>query len=62
MMDTSEPRELSYHCVVGHDIVTGELDRLTIVTSLDEGAEVRICREHGAPIAVRSAPLKPSAE
>lgn len=62
MMDASEARKLSYRCVVGHDISPGKLDRLTVVTNLDEGAEVRICREHGAPIALRSSPLEPSTE
>lgn len=60
MVDAAQPRELSYRCVVGHEIVPGELDRLTVVTSLDGGAEVRICREHGAPIALRSRPARTS--
>jgi hypothetical protein len=46
----------AYRCVTGHPIAAGELDEDTTVESLDTGAVVRICREHGAPIAIRIAP------
>jgi hypothetical protein len=42
----------AYRCVTGHPIPAAELSALTEVWTLDEGAEVRVCREHGAPIAV----------
>jgi hypothetical protein len=42
-----------YRCVVGHDIPAVDLESLTAIRSLDEGAEVRVCVEHGAPIAMR---------
>lgn len=42
----------AYHCVTGHEIPRQDLDSLTEVRSLDEGALVRICREHGSPIAI----------
>jgi hypothetical protein len=41
-----------YWCVVGHEIAQEQLDVETEVRTLDQGAEVRICVEHGAPIAV----------
>jgi hypothetical protein len=44
--------EPTYACLVGHDIPVDELDQYTEVVILDGGARVRICREHGAPIAV----------
>jgi hypothetical protein len=46
----------TYRCVVGHEIPGPELDELTEVRSLDQGAVVRLCREHGAPIAIIVAP------
>ena len=45
-------RQTRYACVVGHEIPTDELQSLTEVWSLDTGAEVRVCREHGAPVAI----------
>jgi hypothetical protein len=44
--------DLTYRCVVGHEIPSDLLEELTEVASLDAGASVRLCREHGAPIAV----------
>jgi hypothetical protein len=55
--DIPQAREIAYRCVVGHEIATRDLDRETIVTSLDGGALIRICREHGAPTALRSRPV-----
>lgn len=45
-----------YSCVVGHSVLRDALDQETEVRSLDAGAEVRICREHGAPIAESACP------
>lgn len=45
------PTSTTYRCVVGHEIPPADLDRLTDLVMLDAGARVRICREHGAPIA-----------
>lgn len=44
--------EVTYRCVVGHVIAAGQLDALTETVSLDGGASVRVCRDHGAPIAM----------
>ncbi|HEX8917985.1 MAG TPA: hypothetical protein VF898_05755 [Chloroflexota bacterium] len=41
-----------YQCVVGHEIRADELDQATELTILDNGASIRICRRHGAPISV----------
>jgi hypothetical protein len=41
-----------YWCVVGHEISRERLDVETEIRTLDQGAEVRVCVEHGAPIAV----------
>jgi hypothetical protein len=45
-----------YRCVTGHPIPAGALDSLTEVVSLDGGAVVRQCCEHGAPIAILISP------
>ncbi len=50
-------RDTTYHCVVGHEIPSSELDAASEVWTLDEGARVRICIEHGAPIAMTQAPV-----
>jgi hypothetical protein len=60
MTEISNPREVTYRCVVGHAVPASELDRLTAVTRLDGGAEVRLCREHGTPIAMTSRPGRTS--
>lgn len=52
----------TYQCVVGHEIPDAELDSLTEVRSLDQRAVVRLCREHGAPVAVTVAPPRVSAQ
>ncbi|GAC1473237.1 MAG: hypothetical protein PVSMB7_26950 [Chloroflexota bacterium] len=44
--------ELSYTCATGHIIARDDLERRTEVQSLDRGALVRVCREHGAPVAI----------
>jgi hypothetical protein len=41
-----------YRCVAGHEVSQERLDVETEVRTLDQGAEVRVCVEHGAPIAV----------
>lgn len=43
--------ETTYTCVAGHEIPGADLQALTQIETLDAGAEVRLCREHGAPIA-----------
>lgn len=43
----------SYRCVTGHEIPPETLLVSTEVVSLDKGAVVRLCREHGTPIAIR---------
>ena len=50
-------RDITYRCVVGHAVPATALDERTEVVRLDDGAEVRICREHGAPIAMTSRPM-----
>jgi hypothetical protein len=63
--DQTGDLEIIYSCVTGHLIPDAELDRLTEVVSLDAGAQVRICREHGAPISLTKGPAaggKPAAE
>lgn len=42
--------EPTYFCLAGHPVSADALDTLTEVQSLDDGAQVRVCREHGAPI------------
>jgi hypothetical protein len=46
----------SYRCVTGHEIPVDDVVETTEVVTLDGGAVVRQCREHGAPIAIRVAP------
>lgn len=47
-------RMVTYMCVTGHCIPPRELEVLTEEVELDNGARVRICKEHGAPIACDS--------
>ena len=54
-MTQTEPI-IRYTCVVGHVIPAELLETATEVQVLDRGAEVRLCREHGTPIAVRRSP------
>lgn len=54
--ETSE-RRTTYECVVGHEIAASELDSRTEIQTLDGGARVRVCVEHGAPIAMTEAPV-----
>ncbi|MBV9279158.1 MAG: hypothetical protein JOZ41_03670 [Chloroflexi bacterium] len=51
-----EERRISYACLAGHPIPDGELERLTEIAILDGGAQVRLCREHAAPIASSISP------
>ncbi len=53
----SESRATHFRCLTGHAIDAAELDRATEVVKLDQGAEVRICREHGAPVAQSIPPV-----
>lgn len=46
----------AYRCVTGHEIPPEAVAECTEVVSLDEGAVVRLCREHGAPIAIHVSP------
>jgi hypothetical protein len=46
-------RPRSFHCLAGHDIPEHSLQTLTVTETLDRGATVQLCREHGTPIAVR---------
>lgn len=43
-------------CVAGHAFSGPELDVASEVTTLDGGFEVRVCKEHGAPVSVSSTP------
>ena len=52
MADTNEARD-RYWCVVGHEIRKDRLHVETEVQVLDQGAEICVCVEHGAPIALR---------
>lgn len=54
-MDDGE-RDKRFRCVTGHEIDESDLEACTELEVLDGGAEVRLCREHGAPIAVQIAP------
>ncbi len=60
MEEQQAPRAIAYWCVAGHDIVASELENETETVMMDRGARVRICREHGAPIAWKESPGKPS--
>lgn len=51
-MPDGDSGKLSFACTVGHAVDGDKLDELTVVQTLDTGAEVRLCREHGAPIAM----------
>jgi len=51
-----EQRAPAYSCTVGHVVPAGDLEQETERIRLDTGAEVLICREHGAPIAVTLPP------
>jgi hypothetical protein len=59
-MDDASSR-LSYRCLAGHEIAAGELEGESEIVVMDAGAEVRICRSHGCPIAIRK-PAPPRAE
>jgi hypothetical protein len=52
--DHYDPDGIRYRCLAGHDITANELDQSTELQILDAGARVRLCREHGAPIAVEA--------
>lgn len=56
-MTAESERETTYHCVVGHEIPSAELETRTELWVLDGGAEVRVCAEHGAPVALTRQPL-----
>ncbi len=45
-----------YSCTVGHVVPADDLEQQTQHVRLDTGAEVLICREHGAPISVTMPP------
>ncbi|MDQ2742022.1 MAG: hypothetical protein M3Z66_06950 [Chloroflexota bacterium] len=51
-----EQRAPAYSCTVGHLVLSKDLEQQTERVRLDTGAEVLICREHGAPIAVTLPP------
>ncbi len=51
-----ERRAPAYFCTVGHVVPAGDLEQETERIRLDTGAEVLICRKHGAPIAVTVPP------
>lgn len=46
--------EKRYRCLTGHEIDAVALEEETEVVTLDDGAKLRLCREHGAPIAITS--------
>lgn len=54
----TDERERTYHCVVGHSIRPERLEDETAIWILDAGARVRVCLEHGTPIAVTVAPAE----
>ena len=56
IQEIAEDRPRQYWCVTGHELPAAELEHLTEEVSLDRGALVRICREHGAPIGTSVAP------
>lgn len=56
MAGADDVDETTYWCVVGHRVLPQELERVTEEVVLDGAARVRICREHGAPIALRRGP------
>jgi hypothetical protein len=57
------PTEIEqYWCVAGHIVSQEALQRDTEIRRLDAGAEVRICREHGAPIGATAIPVAGEAE
>lgn len=45
-------RAHTYQCATGHLIPAADLSAETEVVVLDRGADVRICRRHGVPVAV----------
>ena len=47
---------VTYRCLAGHEIPVAQLDEVTVLVTLDGGAVVRICRQHGAPVSVTTAP------
>jgi len=51
-----QQRAPAYCCTVGHVVLREDLEQETERVQLDTGAEVLICREHGAPIAVTAPP------
>lgn len=46
------PGRTIYTCPTGHDIEADAVTGLTEVCTLDAGAVVRLCREHGVPVAL----------
>jgi hypothetical protein len=58
-MMTPAGRTTTYTCLVGHPIAADQLETLTELRVLDQGATVRQCREHGAPIALTTVPNGP---
>jgi hypothetical protein len=45
-------KETKYWCLTGHVITERQLDQSTELLTLDDGAVVRVCTEHGAPLSV----------
>jgi len=52
----SRQRVPAYCCTVGHVVLLEDVEHQTERVHLDTGAEVLICREHGAPIAMTLPP------
>ena len=52
MVDEASKKTETFWCVAGHEVSEERLDAETEVQVLDQGARVRVCLEHGAPIAV----------
>jgi hypothetical protein len=52
---------ITYRCLAGHDIPVEQLDEATEFLTLDRGAVVRICRQHGAPVSITTAPVSGAA-
>jgi len=48
--------QTAYRCISGHEISSSKLDEESEMVVLDAGAKVRICREHGCPVAISRPP------
>jgi hypothetical protein len=56
-MDDERSR-LFYRCLAGHEIDADRLEEGSEIVEMDAGARVRICREHGCPVAISRPALR----